>query len=127
MPLSLLDAHFRSFEKNVVPVLLKRNTGVIAMKTMASGQLLRATSATPREALEYVWSLPVSTIVSGMDSMELLQANAKVARTFKPLSQEAKRLLLDKTREPAADGKHEPFKTTRNFDGPVGRRIHGIS
>lgn len=127
MPLSLLDAHFRSFEKNVVPVLLKRNMGVIAMKTMASGQLLRATSATPKEALEYVWSLPVSTIVSGMDSMELLQANAKVAREFKPLSEEAKRMLLDKTRQAAADGKHEPFKTTRNFDGPVGRRIHGIS
>lgn len=127
MPLNVLDAHFRSFEKNVLPILLERKIGVIAMKTMASGILARSNLATAREALHYVWSLPVSTIVSGMQNRQLLEANIKLAQTFRPMAKDEKAQLLARTKAPAMTGKHEPFKTTNRFDGPVGRKLHGVS
>lgn len=126
MPLSVLDAHFRSFEKNVLPILLEREIGVIAMKTMASGIVARSNLATPKEALHYVWNLPVSTIVSGMQNRQILHGNIGFAQSFKPLSKDRKDRILAKTKEPALTGKHEPFKTTRMFDGPVGRKLHGV-
>lgn len=127
MPMNVLDAHFKSFEKNVLPILVRRNIGVIAMKTLASGHVLRAEVATPKEALGYIWSQPVSTIVSGMDSEQLLEANVGLAQAFKPMSQKEQAKLLDKTRDAGLTGKFEPFKTPPNFDGPVGRKLHGLS
>lgn len=127
MPLNVLDPHFKSFQKNVLPILVRRNIGVIAMKTLASGYVLRANAATPKEALSYIWSLPVSTIVSGMDTEQFLDANVGFAKIFKPMSQTEKAGLLDKTKEAGLTGKFEPFKTPPNFDGPIGRKLHGIS
>lgn len=127
MPLNVFDPHYKSFLENVVPILVRRKIGVIAMKTMASGFVLRADVTTPREALDYIWSQPVSTIVSGMESEELLEANVAAARAFKPMSAQAQAKLLEKTKQAALTGKFEPFKTAPNFDGPVGRRQHGIS
>jgi len=126
MPLNVLDPHFKSFQKNVLPILVRRNIGVIAMKTLASGYVLRANAAAPEEALSYVWSQPVSTIVSGMDTERLLQANVGFARAFKPMSKKQQTKLLDKTRDAGLTGKFEPFKTPPNFDGPIGRKLHGI-
>jgi predicted aldo/keto reductase-like oxidoreductase len=127
MPMNVLDPHFKSFQKNVLPILLRRNIGIIAMKTLASGYVLRANAATPEEALTYIWSQPVSTIVSGMDSEKLLNANVGFARAFKPMSQTKQAKLFDKTRDAGSTGKFEPFKTPPNFDGPIGRKLHGIS
>jgi len=127
MPMNVLDPHFKSFQKNVLPILVRRNIGVIAMKTLASGHVLRAKVATPKQALGYIWSQPVSTIVSGMDSEQLLKANVGFAQAFKPMGQMEQAELLDKTKDMALTGKFEPFKTPPNFDGPIGRKLHGIS
>lgn len=127
MPLNVMDAHYKSFQQHVVPILIKRKIGVIAMKTMASGHVLRSQTVEPGEALNYVWSQPVSTIVSGMESEQLLNSNVALARSFKPMSAEAQAKLLDKTKTAAMTGDFEPFKTAPNYDGPVGRRQHGIS
>jgi predicted aldo/keto reductase-like oxidoreductase len=127
MPMNVLDPHYKSFITHVLPILVRRNIGVIAMKTLASGYVLRANAATPEEALKYVWSRPVSTIVSGMDSELLLAANVAVAQDFSPISSEEQVALLKRTKEAGLTGKFEPFKTAPNFDGPIGRRLHGIS
>lgn len=127
MPLNVFDPHYKSFLQNVVPILAQRKIGVIAMKTMASGFVLCADVTTPKDALDYIWSQPVSTIVSGMESEELLEANVAAARAFKPMSDQAQAKLLEKTKQAALTGRFEPFKTAPNFDGPVGRRLHGVS
>ena len=126
MPMNVLDPHFKSFQKHVLPVLVRRNIGVIAMKTLASGYVLRANVTTPEEALRYVWSQPVSTLVSGMDSDELLDANVAAARRFRPMNPDEQTTLLARTRVAGLTGKFEPFKTPPNFDGPIGRKLHGI-
>ena len=127
MPMNVLDPHYKSFQEHVLPILVRRNIGVIAMKTMASSHVLRAGVASPEEALNYIWSQPVSTIVSGMESEELVDANVATARAFKPMSDEAQAALLERTKEAGVTGKFEPFKTAPNFDGPIGRRLHGVS
>ncbi len=127
MPMNVLDPHFKSFQKHVLPILVRRNIGVIAMKTMASGYVLRANVATPQEALHYVWSQPVTTIVSGMNSEQLLDKNVALAQRFRPMNSDQQASLLERTREAGVSGKFEPFKTPPNFDGPIGRKLHGIS
>jgi len=126
MPVNVLDAHFKSFQKNVLPVLVERNIGAIAMKTLADGHLLKAGVVTPQEALTYVWSQPVSTIVSGMDSLELVRNQARLASNFVPLSAEEQEKLLQRTAKAAKGGAFEPFKTSNRYDGWKGREIHGI-
>lgn len=126
MPMNIFDAHHKSFQKHVLPILVKRKIGVIAMKTMASGYVLRSQTATPEEALKYVWSQPVSTIVSGMESEQLLEANVALARAFEPMNPEAQAELLAKTKAAALTGDFEPFKTAPNYDGPIGRKLHGV-
>jgi hypothetical protein len=97
------------------------------MKTLASGYVLRAKAATPKQALCYIWSQPVSTIVSGMDTEQFLKANVGFAKAFEPMSQRKQAELLEETRDAGLTGKFEPFKTPPNFDGPIGRKLHGIS
>jgi aryl-alcohol dehydrogenase-like predicted oxidoreductase len=126
MPLNLLDAHFRSFEKEILPILVDRSIGVLAMKTLADGSLLETHTVSAREALSYVWSLPVSTIISGMDSMRVLRENVETARSWTPMETSAIRALLDRTRAVAAEGRFELYKTRTVFDGRFGRRIHGM-
>lgn len=126
MPMNVFDPHFKSFQKHVLPILVQRNIGIIAMKTMGSGYVLRANVVTPKQALHYVWSQPVSTIVSGMESEEILEANIGLARTFVPMDAAEQATLLDKTKESGVTGTFEPFKTPPNFDGPIGRKLHGM-
>jgi predicted aldo/keto reductase-like oxidoreductase len=126
MPINPLDAHFRSFEKEVLPVLLERNIAPIAMKTVAGGHLKRA-NVDPAAAIRYAWCQPVATVVSGMENMELLRANIELARSFTPMSDEEMQNLLASTKEAAMTGEYELFKTTRNYDGRLGREIHGIT
>jgi predicted aldo/keto reductase-like oxidoreductase len=117
MPLNLMDAHFRSFSKLVVPELVKEGIGVLAMKTMANGAILRSKTVTPIECLHYALDLPTSVVITGIDSMALLDQAFEAMRTFQPLSPERLQGLLDKTRAAAASGEYEPFKTSSIYDG----------
>jgi aryl-alcohol dehydrogenase-like predicted oxidoreductase len=116
MPLSLLDAHYRSFEKIVLPMLVKQNIGVLGMKSMANGILLKSNTATPIECLHYALNLPTSVVITGIDSMEILDQAFEAVRTFHPLSKQELDAMLAKTAAAASNGYFEPFKTTSLFD-----------
>jgi uncharacterized protein len=126
LPINVLDAHFKSFRNTIVPILEERGIGVVAMKAMGSNFVLNAKVASPEECLNYAWSQPVATIVSGMATRDHLDANVALAKAFSPMSQDAQAQLLARSKEAAMTGRFEPFKTTRMFDGRVGRRLHGI-
>lgn len=117
MPLNVMDAHYRSFEKLVVPELVKLQIGVLGMKSMANGILLKSNTVTAIECLHYALSLPTSVVITGIDSMEILNQAFEAVESFHPLSDDEREALLAKTREAAADGHFEPFKTSSIFDG----------
>jgi aryl-alcohol dehydrogenase-like predicted oxidoreductase len=117
MPLNLMDAHYRSFAKAVVPALVSRGIGVLGMKSMANGILLKSDTATPIECLHYALNLPTSVVITGIDSMEILEQAFVAVRTFHPLGNQELDALLAKTASAANAGRFEPFKTTSIFDG----------
>ena len=117
MPLNVMDAHYRSFEKLVMPELVKHEIGVLGMKSMASGVLLQSKTVTPIECLHYALNLPTSVVITGIDSMEILDQAFSAVESFHPLSNDERDALLMKTREAAATGRFEPFKTSSIFDG----------
>ena len=117
MPLNLLDAPFNSFEKKVLPVLVKHNIGVLGMKPLAEGLILKSKTATPVECLQYAMSLPTSVVITGCDSLPILQQALGVARNFHPLDREQVTALLAKTAQAAKDGQWELYKTSHDFDG----------
>ncbi|MFO8173576.1 MAG: aldo/keto reductase [Gemmatimonadota bacterium] len=116
MPLNVLDAHFRSFETLVVPRLVEEGVGVLGMKSMGNGMILDSGVATPQECLRYALSLPSSVVITGMDSLEILEQAIRIGTEFQPLSDEERRALLERTAEAAAGGGHELFKTSSIFD-----------
>ncbi|MDA3969965.1 MAG: aldo/keto reductase [Desulfobulbaceae bacterium] len=120
MPLNVMDAHYRSFEKEVLPELVRQKTGVLGMKSMANGILLQSKTVTPIECLHYALNLPVSVVITGIDSMAILDQACEAVRTFQPMSGDEVRSLLSKTAEAAAHGNFEPFKTSSLFDGTAG-------
>ena len=117
MPLSVMDAHYRSFEKQVLPELVRNKIGVLGMKCMANGILLKSNTAKPIECLHYALNLPTSVVITGIDSMEILDQAFEAVRTFRPMTTNEVELLLKKTVSAAANGEFEPFKTTSIFDG----------
>ena len=117
MPLSVMDAHYRSFEKIVLPELVEQKIGVLGMKCMANGILLRSNTVTPIECLHYALNLPTSVVITGIDSLEILDQAFEAARTFRPLSDDEVSRLLAKTATAASRGEFEPFKTSSIFDG----------
>ena len=117
MPLNVMDAHYRSFEKLVLPELVKQNTGVLAMKTMANGAILKSKTVSPTECLQYAMNLPVSVVITGCESMENLEQAIAAARNFKPMSDEQVKELLAKIAKAASRGEYELFKTTSVYDG----------
>jgi len=117
MPLNVMDAHYNSFEKKVLPVLVKHGIGVLGMKPMGDAIILRSKAATALECLHYAMSLPTSVVITGCESMSILQQALDAARSFKPMSQEEVAQLLAKTAASAAKGEYELYKTTHNFDG----------
>jgi aryl-alcohol dehydrogenase-like predicted oxidoreductase len=117
MPLNVLDAHFRSFEKDVLPILVRDGIGVLGMKALASGAIFRSQTATAVECLHYALNLPTSTVITGMESMERLDQGLDAARTFKPLGNDQIQALLARTAEVAKTGCFERFKTGDQFDG----------
>ena len=120
MPLNVMDAHFRSFGKLVVPELVKEKIGVLGMKPMANGIILRSKTVKPIECLHYALNLPTSVVITGIDSMKILDQAFEAARTFRPLSEQEMQSLLGKTEKAAARGEFEPFKISSIFDSTAG-------
>ncbi len=127
MPLNPFDATFESFEERVLPVLVKRGIAPIAMKTRGGGAILGSGACTAEELWRYAIALPVATVVSGMESLDLLRKNLEMARGLKPMSKDEMKALREKSAKLASAGNHEQYKTTRNFDGWAGRELHGES
>ncbi|MDB4936068.1 MAG: Nucleoside-diphosphate-sugar epimerase [Labilithrix sp.] len=117
MPLNVMDAHYRSFEKMVLPVLVKKGIGVLGMKSMGSGTILESKAVTAVECLHYAMSLPTSVVITGCDSMGILDQAIAAALSFKPMEPAQVTALLDKTKDLAKDGRFERFKTSTQFDG----------
>ena len=97
MPLNVMDAHYRSFEKLVLPELVKQNIGVLAMKTLANGTILESKTVNAIECLQYAMNLPTSVVITGCESMEDLEQALTAARTFKPMTDEEVSNLLSRT------------------------------
>ncbi|QAT85164.1 oxidoreductase [Corallococcus coralloides] len=119
LPLNVMDAHFNSFEKRVLPVLVKEGIGVLAMKSMGDPFILDSKTVTAPECLRYNLSLPVSVVITGIDSQERLRQALTAARTFKPLNEKEVQALLARTKDAAQDGAYEKYKTSHHFDGTV--------
>jgi len=128
MPINVLDAHYRSFQKEVVPVCLQKNVAVIGMKGFGGGDgIARGAGLSAAEAYGYALSQPVAAQVVGMTSLEQLRDNVALARGFKPLSEAERKALVERVREMAGDGRFELFKSSQTFDGPHHRRQHGFT
>ena len=117
MPINVMDAHFRSFTKEVMPVAIQQGTAVLAMKTFGDHYILDSKTVEPIEALHYSLTQPVSVVITGIDSTQVLEQALTAVKTFRPMTQEQISALLERTREAAADGRFELFKTTAHFDG----------
>ena len=117
MPLNVMDAHFESFEKKVLPVLIEHKIGVLGMKPMGDKIILKSKTATPVECLHYAMNLPTSVVITGCDSLDILHQALQAARTFRPLSSSEVAALLARTDTAAKKGEFELYKTTHTFDG----------
>jgi uncharacterized protein len=127
MPVNVLDTHYRSFQKEVVPVCLQKNVGVIGMKGFGGGDgIARGAGLSAAEAYGYALSMPVASQVVGMVSLEQLRENVALARGFKPMPEAERTALVERVREMAGDGRFELFKSSQTFDGPHHRRQHGF-
>ncbi len=117
MPLNVMDAHFRSFEKKVLPVLVMDGIGVLGMKSMGDGLILKSKTASPVECLHYAMTLPTSTVITGIDSTKILRQDLEAVKSFQPLTEQQVADLLARTVDAATAGRFEGFKTTNGFDG----------
>jgi uncharacterized protein len=125
MPTNLLDATYCSFEKAVLPEANRLGLGAMGMKSLGgSGEIVRSGAATAEECLRYAMSLPIATLVSGIDSIKVLHQNLEVACGFELLAESEMQALRERTKSFAAEGRFEIFKSTRRYDGPSGRMQH---
>ena len=115
-PLNVMDAHFQSFGKEVLPVLVKKNIGVLGMKSMASGHILLSKTVSALDCLHYALSLPTSVAITGVDSKAVLDQAFEAAKTFSNAPKEELAAILEKTKPAASEGMFEPFKTSPIFD-----------
>jgi predicted aldo/keto reductase-like oxidoreductase len=117
MPLNVMDAHYESFEKQVLPELVKQKIGVLGMKPLGSGIILKSDTVDAVQCLHYALNLPTSVVINGCDTMERLQQALTAARTFKKMDEAQVGQLLAKTKDAAENGKWELYKTSHRFDG----------
>jgi aryl-alcohol dehydrogenase-like predicted oxidoreductase len=117
MPLNVMDVHYNSFQKKVLPVLVKKEIGVLGMKPMGDSLILRSKTVEPIECLHYAMNLPTSVVITGCDSVATVEQAVQAAKTFKPMSETEVTALLAKTKNAARNGEFEGYKTTTNFDG----------
>jgi predicted aldo/keto reductase-like oxidoreductase len=127
MPLNVLDSHYRSFQKLVLPVLNQRGIAPIGMKSLGgNGHIVTKAGVPIEDALRYVFSLPIATLVSGIDSERVLDQNLKIAREFQPMTREEIASVESKFKDMAGDGRFELFKSAQFYDGVVHRKQHGF-
>ncbi|HZX43835.1 MAG TPA: aldo/keto reductase [Myxococcaceae bacterium] len=119
MPINPLDWSFKSFQRLVVPELVKQGIAVLGMKPMADGHALRSGAVTAVECLHYALSMPTSVVITGCERMEILDQAIQAARSFRPLGEAALGDIRKRTAAVAADGRYEPFKVTHQYDGTV--------
>ena len=117
MPLNAMDAHFDSFGTKIIPVAKKLNMGILGMKPMGDGVILKSNTVTPVECLRYAMNLPVSVVITGCDSMQILQQALDTAKNFRGLNSAEVGAILKKTETVAQNGQFELYKTSHNFDG----------
>jgi predicted aldo/keto reductase-like oxidoreductase len=117
MPLNVMDAHYESFEQKVLPVLVKHDIGVLGMKPMGDSIILRSKTASATECLHYAMNLPTSVVITGCDSLPILQQAIDAARSFHPMSKDEVAQLLARTASAGGKGEFELYKTSHNFDG----------
>jgi uncharacterized protein len=128
MPLNVFDGTYRSFEQDVLPVLNQRGIAALGMKSLSgNAEPIKQGIVTPEEALRYVLSLPIASLVSGIDSREVLKQNLDIARRFTPMTVAEMESLRTRLARYAMDGRFELFKSTNRYDGRVGREQHGLS
>ena len=126
MPLNCFDANYRSFEREVLPELQRQGIAALGMKSLGGdGQPIQYGVVRAEEALRYAMSLPVATTICGIDSLDVLRQNLGIARAFKPMSLQEMQALRERCRPSSGDGHLELFKTTKKYDGRVGREQHG--
>jgi aryl-alcohol dehydrogenase-like predicted oxidoreductase len=125
MPLNPFDYSYRSFQREVLPLAAQRGMAVFGMKSMGgSGEMISQGALTASEALTFAMSLPgVSTTISGMDSIRVLDQNLEILRNFRPLSEEQISGLRTYAKQ-FDDGRYELFKSTVKYDGDLGRQQH---
>ena len=127
LPLNVFDSSFRSFEQRVLPELHRQQIAPIGMKSLCGhGEAVKKRVVSAEDALRYAMSLPVTTTVSGIDSMKVLKQNVRVASDFKPFTAAQMAKLRHRMAETAADGRYERYKTTAEHDGDEGREQHGF-
>jgi len=117
MPINPLDWHFQSFQRKVVPLLVKDGTAVLGMKPLADGHALKSGAVTAIECLHYALSMPTSVVITGCERAEILDQAMEAARTFRPLSEQALADIRRRSATVAAEGRYEPFKVTHQYDG----------
>jgi len=126
LPLNGYDVHFRSFQKWVLPELLRRQIAPIGMKSLGAGRAIEKKRTGVESALRYAMSMPVCTTVSGIDSMKVLRQNLKIASGFKPMTEQQRATYERTVAHDALDGRYELYKTTAEHDGEQGREQHGF-
>jgi hypothetical protein len=127
MPLNCFDASFRGFEQHVLPEAQRRGLDVLGMKSLGGGGEMVASGAiTPAEGLRYAMSLPVATTISGMESTAILEQNPEIACGLQPMTAAEMSALRERCRDAAADGRYEIYKSTKFYDGDLGREQHGF-
>ncbi len=127
LPLNCFDATFRSFEQRVLPELNRRGIAAIGMKSLGGdGRAVESRVVTPQEAIRYALSLPIATLVSGIDTMRVLRQNLAIAQGFRPMTARQRQMLLRRVASNARDGRFELYKISAAFDGNEARRQHGL-
>ena len=127
MPLNVLDPHFRSFERHVLPLARERGIHALGMKAFSEGRMLAAGGVAPDDALRYAMSLPgVLTTITGIDSHAVLDHHLRIAEGFVPLDETALQTLRKKYHDRATDGHLELYKSSMKNDADEGRAQHGF-
>src|SRR5204863_5669431 len=119
MPLNVMDTHYRSFEQIVLPELVRRGIGVLGMKSMAQGIILKSKTVTAEECLRYALSLPTSVVITGIDSQSVLKQDLEIAGNFTPMSKAEVVRVEKKTAKAASTGEYELFKISTHYDSTI--------
>jgi len=117
MPVNALDEHFDSFGQTVIPVAQKLGTAVLGMKSLSNAAILKTKTITAPEALHFAMSVPVTMTITGCESMANLEQALSVARDFKPMDEQQKIAILNKTAPVGNAGQFEDYKSSTIYDG----------